>query len=105
MLFSLPFQENGLLVFNQVSVEVDLDLGLHVRHSLLGSGLAQFQQLNLLVELIVVGGQGHPHWEVLQTGQPCSPPFPGWGLVLMSSISLAAFTDDRVKMVSAWWAS
>ena len=45
MLFSLPFQENGLLVFNQVSVEVDLDLGLHVRHSLLGSGLAQFQQL------------------------------------------------------------
>ena len=57
MLFSLPFQENGLLVFNQVSVEVDLDLGLHVRHSLLGSGLAQFQQLNLLVELIVVGGQ------------------------------------------------
>ena len=49
MLFSLPFQENGLLVFNQVSVEVDLDLGLHVRHSLLGSGLAQFQQLNLLV--------------------------------------------------------
>ena len=51
MLFSLPFQENGLLVFNQVSIEVDLDLGLHVRYSLLRSGLTQLQQLNLLVEL------------------------------------------------------
>lgn len=57
MLFSLPFQENGLLVFNQVSIEVDLDLGLHVRYSLVRSGLTQLQQLNLLVELIVVGGQ------------------------------------------------
>ena len=57
MLFSLPFQENGLLVFNQVSIEVDLDLGLHVRYSLLRSGLTQLQQLNLLVELIVVGAQ------------------------------------------------
>ena len=57
MLFSLPFQENGLLVFNQFSIEIDLDLGLHVRYSLVRSSLTQLQQLNLLVELIVVGVQ------------------------------------------------
>ena len=104
MLFSLPFQENGLLVFNQVSVEVDLDLGLHVRHSLLGSGLAQFQQLNLLVELIVVGGQaihiGRCYRQVSHVAHLFQD-----GVGLDVYISLAAFTDDRVKMVSAWWAS